>query len=81
MQGKTIKMEPGEQTAKGAKIKWDPDRTPMDTDFTEEGVPQQGDGHFPSPHLPFDPFGEQGVSDNEAPPPSLPGELPQDTIT
>ena len=83
MQGKPLKKLPVSRTLQGAKsrVQWEPDHTPMDAVFDEEGVPQQGDGQVPNPHLPFDPFAEQGDNHPGETPPSLPGELPPETTT
>jgi hypothetical protein len=66
MQGKAIKKSPA-----GAKSKfqWEPDHTPMDAGFAEEGLPEEGEGSVPQPHLPFDPFDEKGeIHPEESPP-------------
>ena len=81
MQGKTIKKVPETPAQKGARVTWEPDHTPMDSLFPQQGVPQQGGNQVPAPHLPFDPSEEQGESDNEDPPPPHPGEPPRDTST
>ena len=60
MQGKPAKKSPAAkrsiQESKG-KTQWEPDHTPMDAIFNDEGVP--AGGTEVAPHLPFDPLEEQ----------------------
>jgi hypothetical protein len=37
MQGKAIKKSPGAES----KFQWEPDHTPMDDGFAEEGLPEE----------------------------------------
>ncbi len=61
MQGKAIKKVPG---TKG-KVQWEPDHSPLDAGYSEEGVPLEEEGSVPQPHLPFDPFDEEGEHPNQ----------------
>jgi hypothetical protein len=65
MQGKAINKPPGAKS----KFQWEPDHTPMDAGFAEEGLPEEGEVSVPQPHLPFDPFDEKGeIHPEESPP-------------
>jgi hypothetical protein len=65
MQGKAIKKLPGAKS----KFQWEPDHTPMDAGFAAEGLPEEGEGSVPQPHLPFDPSDEKGeIHPEELPP-------------
>jgi hypothetical protein len=65
IQGKAVKKSPGAES----KFQWEPDHTPMDAGFAEEGLPEEGEGSVPQPHLPFDPFDEKGEIHLEESPP------------
>jgi hypothetical protein len=65
MQGKAIEKSPGAES----KFQWEPDHTPMDAGFAEEGLPEEGEVSVPQPHLSFDPFDEKGeIHPEELPP-------------
>jgi hypothetical protein len=80
-QGKPTKKSPAKRSIDGTKQKtqWEPDHTPIDDVATDEGVQQQGDELVP--HLPFNPFDEQGDGDQEGSDPFLPMERPPGTVT